>query len=173
MKQETVDAIERIHADVDLQASMLARRHSERLQCRLGCAECCKDDLTVFEVEAARIVARHPEVLAQAPHPAGACAFLSAEGSCRVYESRPYVCRTQGLPLRWIDRVLADDGVMEVFEYRDICRLNDVDPPLEILDASDFWTIGPTEERLSDLQETHSGQKRVALRSLFHAPSAR
>jgi len=167
MNQETLDAIERIHTDVELQARMLSRRHAERLQCRLGCSACCKDDLTVFEVEAELIAARHPEVLKQAPHPAGACAFLNSEGSCRVYASRPYVCRTQGLPLRWIDRVLADDGVMEVFEYRDICHLNDIDPPIEILDASDFWTIGPTEERLIALQETQDDQKRISLRSLF------
>lgn len=167
MNQVTLDAIERIHADVDLKAGMLSRRHAARLQCRLGCSECCKDDLTVFEVEADLIAARHPEVLQQEPHPAGACAFLSADGRCRVYASRPYVCRTQGLPLRWIERVLADDGVMEVFEYRDICHLNDIDPPIEILDASDFWTIGPTETRLIELQETHNSQERVALRSLF------
>ena len=34
--------------------------------------------------------------------PEGACAFLDGEGGCRVYPDRPYVCRTQGLPLRWI-----------------------------------------------------------------------
>jgi hypothetical protein len=54
-----------------------------------------------------------------------------------------------------------------VFEYRDICHLNDIDPPIETLDGSDFWTIGPTETRLIELQETQNNQKRIALRSLF------
>ena len=171
MHREILSAVAALHEAIDGQAGRLARRHTARLQCRLGCAGCCKDALTVLEVEAALIAERHPEVLTQAPHPDGACAFLDAAGACRVYESRPYVCRTQGLPLRWIEQALADDGVLEVFEYRDICPLNDApphnEPPLEILEAEDFWTIGPTEEKLLALQERHGAEKRVSLRSLF------
>ena len=167
MKPEILNAVDLLHRTVDLQARMLSRQHADRLQCRMGCSGCCKDDLTVFEVEAALIQARHADVLAQAPHPEGACAFLDEAGACRIYADRPYVCRTQGLPLRWIEQSLADDGVMEVFEYRDICHLNDSDPPIETLDGEAFWTIGPTEEQLVDLQERHGPPKRVALRSLF------
>ena len=52
------------------------------------------------------------------PHPPGACAFLDGEGACRVYDSRPYRCRTQGLPLRWFDEgpfgEPVEDDVVEV-----------------------------------------------------------
>ena len=167
MKQEILDEVDRLHRVVDARVSVLTRRHIKRLQCQRGCSGCCQDELTVFEVEAALITTRHAAVLQQEPHPEGACAFLDADGACRIYADRPYVCRTQGLPLRWIEQVLADDGVMEVFEYRDICHLNDVDPPLEILEAEDFWTIGPVEERLCELQEECGAQKRVGLRGLF------
>ncbi|MFT5680445.1 MAG: hypothetical protein ACI8RZ_001351 [Myxococcota bacterium] len=167
MNQDIIDAVDRLHRSIDVRAAALSQLHADRLQCRLGCSGCCTDELTVFEVEAALITTRHAAVLQEAPHPAGACAFLDAEGGCRIYADRPYVCRTQGLPLRWLDRQLADDGVMEVLEYRDICHLNDCEPPIEILDPEVFWTIGPVEETLCDLQEQHGEPRRVALRSLF------
>ncbi len=167
MKQEIIEAVSRLHQAVDAHAARLTRLHEQRLQCRRGCSGCCSDELTVLEAEAAIIVARHPEVLQQPPHPAGACAFLDAEGACRVYADRPYICRTQGLPLRWIEQELAEDGVMEVLEYRDICHLNDVEPPIETLEPEAFWTIGPIEEQLMDIQERHGPLRRVALRDLF------
>ena len=71
----------RLHAEVDRRAAALERRHADRLRCGRGCAQCCVDDITVFEVEAARIRDRHAELLADgSPHPAGACAFLERNG---------------------------------------------------------------------------------------------
>jgi uncharacterized protein len=159
--------IERFHAAVDEVAKPIADRHGERLRCRAGCHSCCTDDITVFEVEADRIVARHQELLEHGePHAEGACAFLDTEGRCRIYEERPYVCRTQGLPLRWIE----DDDDDGPYEARDICPLNDEGgPPLEELESDALWSIGPFEERLSRRQRDVDGGegRRVALRELF------
>ena len=102
----------------------------------------------------------------QLPHPPGACAFLDAAGGCRIYADRPYVCRTQGLPLRWLEE--REDG--EWVEYRDICPLNEQGPPVEELELEDCWSIGIYEPRLLDLQEALQGPgppRRVALRDLF------
>ncbi len=157
------DSIDVIHEDVDARVRELTREHAERLVCARGCFGCCVDDLTVFEVEAEKIRRRYPGLLADAdPHPAGRCAFLGAEGECRVYEARPYVCRTQGLPLRWIDEE-------EMAEYRDICELNEGGPPIEELAETSCWTIGAAEERLRELQSGIDGGelRRVTLRSLF------
>ena len=90
-----------LHDNVDAQVKPLVAFHAERLQCRRGCNACCVDDLTVFDVEAERIRTHCSDVLASEPHPTGACAFLDGDGACRIYADRPYVCRTQGLPLRW------------------------------------------------------------------------
>lgn len=152
--------VESLHRTVDELVQPLTARLSERLQCRRGCAACCVDDLTVFEVEAALIRDRHAEVLAGEPALLGRCAMLGAEGECRVYASRPYVCRTQGLPLRW-----AEGGA----ERRDICPLNDEEGDLLALPAEDCWTLGPVEQRLAAAQaRAPSGEaERVALRSLF------
>lgn len=155
----------RIHADVDTAAAELAARHAARLRCGPGCADCCVDGLTVFEVEAERIRKAASAWLPTAdPHPPGRCAFLDAELRCRIYEARPYVCRTQGLPLRW----LGEDGGGGTAEFRDICPLNEPGPPLVSLPAEACWTLGPTESRLAGLQDA-SGRPgaRVALRSLF------
>ena len=92
-----------LYHEVDEAARRLEAVHADRLQCRRGCSSCCVDTLTVFEVEAENIRRHQGELLrAETPHAAGACAFLGETGACRIYEHRPYVCRTQGLPLRWI-----------------------------------------------------------------------
>lgn len=158
--------IERFHAAVDEVAKPIAERHGDRLRCRVGCHDCCADGITVFEIEADRIVARHEELLEHGePHAEGACAFLDGEGRCRIYEDRPYVCRTQGLPLRWIEE--DDDG--GAYESRDICPLNDEGPPLEELESEACWSIGPFEAKLAERQHAEDGGqgRRVALRELF------
>lgn len=162
-----MDWIERFHAAVDEVARPVVAHHGGRLRCRAGCHACCTDGITVFELEADRIVARHEQLLEDGdPHPEGACAFLDGEGRCRIYDERPYVCRTQGLPLRWIEE--DDDG--GAYEARDVCPLNDEGgPPLEELEVETLWTIGPFEEKLAERQRAVDGGegRRVALRELF------
>lgn len=159
-------SLQALYEEVDSLAAALQNRHAERLQCRRGCRDCCVDQITVFEVEADQIRNHYGALLAGGrPHPEGACAFLDTEGACRIYPHRPYVCRTQGFPLRWAG---SDDSGQPV-EYRDICPLNDHGTPLEELDAGDCWTLGHFEAELAELQvRCHEGQKtRVALRDLF------
>jgi Fe-S-cluster containining protein len=167
-----LEKLEAIHREVDGLAAMVAERLGERLVCRSGCCDCCQDRLTVLEIEAELIKARCGELLSVAdPAPPGACAFLDGAGACRIYRWRPYVCRTQGLPLRWFE----DDA--QTSEGRDICPLN-----LEVISgmgedlaeypAENCWTLGPWEGRLASLQAEASGrfeQTRVLLRSLFPA----
>lgn len=152
------------HSNIDEKTRPIEAHHKERLECRAGCSQCCVDELTVFEIEAERIRANCQDILVTKPHPPGACAFLNTDGLCRIYEHRPYVCRTQGLPLRWLE-----EGEEEVFEYRDICELNDKGTPLEALEPEDFWTLGESEGELAQMQvEAYGGQiKRIRLRALF------
>jgi Fe-S-cluster containining protein len=160
------DEPKNFYLDVDAAAGKLESVHAERLQCGKGCSSCCVDGITVFEVEAENIRSRHGDLLEHGtPHDEGVCAFLDEEGACRIYEDRPYVCRTQGLPLRWVEEV--DEGYVE---YRDICPLND-DPeePLESLSENKFWTIGEFEGRLARLQQQKDAEEgqRTPLRELF------
>jgi Fe-S-cluster containining protein len=167
---EALARLRALHDEVDARAGALARRHAGRLRCGRGCSACCQDELTVFEVEALRISRAHADLLVSGePHPEGACAFLDAQGACRVYAERPYVCRTQGLPLRW----LAESESGEAVEQRDICPLNEPGgPPIEALPEEACWTLGEVEGRLAALQARLDGGalRRVPLRSLFRRP---
>jgi Fe-S-cluster containining protein len=162
------DSIDRVHAGVEAGTRRLHVLHGDRLHCREGCSACCVDELTVFDVEAEPIRRRHADLLARGvPHEEGACAFLDARGSCRIYDERPQVCRTQGLPLRWIEE---RDG--EVVELRDICPLNDAGEPIVELTEDACWTLGAVEERLARLELARGETKaRVRLRDLFAARS--
>ena len=165
LRERGLSEVMALHDELDARVKPLVALHADRLQCRRGCAACCIDDLSVYQVEAERIRAHCAEVLDSEPHPPGACAFKSADGACRIYAHRPYVCRTQGLPLRWF----AEDGGGATVELRDICPLNETGTPLEALPEESCWLIGPTEERLGELQSDLDGgaRKRVALRDLF------
>lgn len=147
--------VARLHDVVTELSTSIAQMHP--LACREGCSGCCSDGLTVFEIEAARIRETHPELLATGEPSASGCAFLDATGRCRVYDVRPYVCRTQGLPLRWLE-----DRHGEVVEVRDVCPRSEAAVDLATLPPEAMWTIGPFEARLAA-----TGSSRVPLRSLF------
>lgn len=162
------DPLRAIHEQVESAAAELAALHSTRLRCAPGCSDCCVDGIEVFEVEAERIRQEFPEVLGERPAPRGRCAFLDAAGRCRVYDARPYVCRTQGLPLRWFGE--GPGGA--IAEYRDICPLNEDGPALVELPDDACWLLGPVEGQLAAAQSTtgHPGA-RIALRALFERAS--
>lgn len=170
---EVIAQVRRLHLSIDGSARRLEVLHASRLQCRRGCSDCCVDDLTVSVAEAARIVHENAELLAGgAPGPAGGCAMLDRDGACRIYGSRPYVCRTQGLPLRWVETDGAVTGATPV-EHRDICPKNEPGPgtgipALENLPSDACWTLGAAERVLAALDQLAAGAgRRVALRDLF------
>ncbi len=117
--------------EVDAKAAQLTAYYRPHLVCRAGCSSCCSHDLSVFEVEAAVVLrallelpgslqqritlqARQaPDLKLKGKEPG--CPLL-VDDRCAIYEARPVICRTQGLPLLYI----ADDGNQEV----DFCRLN-------------------------------------------------
>jgi hypothetical protein len=144
--------LDSLHQQVDERAQGLARRHAQQL--------------SVVEIEALKLRERHAAVLRhQRPHPAGRCALLGPDGGCRVYPDRPYVCRTQGLPLRWLEEA-ADATLVEL---RDVCSKNFADVSITALTDTELWLIGPYEARLAALQRQAFGGllRRVKLRDLF------
>ncbi len=132
------------------------------LRCQKGCCSCCLDDLSVTPAEARVIQDNCNEVLREMPHQPGACAFLDDEGACRIYPYRPYICRTHGLPLRWLD----EDENGEDIEERDVCELNEID--LAQLPKEACFTLGLPELQLEKMNEiAFPNTGRIALRSLF------
>ncbi|MCE5194955.1 MAG: YkgJ family cysteine cluster protein [Nitrospiraceae bacterium] len=166
-KIKALKTIDDFYNELDIFVKKLHEIHRQRLSCKYGCSSCCMDDITVFEIEAENIKSNYKYLLKSGkPYPEGKCAFLDEKEGCRIYEHRPYVCRTQGLPLRWIDYGDNDEFV----EMRDICSLNEKRINLEELKEDECWNIGPFEKKMAELQQALScGQemKRAALRSLF------
>lgn len=98
--------LDELHAKVDAFFARVEARHGDDMQCRTGCADCCRVRLTVTGAEAAGIralVAGWPEARRRAlaeVGPPDRCAALDADDRCRIYAARPIVCRSHGVPVR-------------------------------------------------------------------------
>jgi uncharacterized protein len=110
-------------ARVDEICHMTSERFGAEIVCRAGCDACCRH-LSIFAVEAAalnRALHQAPGDLsarirqrAAAAAPEDPCPLLQ-DGLCLLYQARPIICRTHGLPL-----LLHRDGKSEI----DFCPEN-------------------------------------------------
>jgi hypothetical protein len=83
-------------------------RHGSEMQCDSGCADCCVVRLTITGVEATEIrdvvtgwtAAKRAELAATVVASTQACAALDPAGRCLIYDARPLVCRSHGVPVR-------------------------------------------------------------------------
>lgn len=95
--------------------------------------------------------------------------MLDEEGGCRIYAVRPFVCRTQGLPLAWFE----EDEDEFLVERRDICPENRAVGPLEDLPVAAVWQLGPAELELERrARDLPDAEVRTPLRELFDAGGA-
>ncbi len=82
--------------------------HGDSIVCRAGCDECCVN----FTIGAGEFAALKDKILTlpecSGNKDRGSCFFLNG-GLCSIYENRPVICRTHGLPVRFAD----DNGNME------------------------------------------------------------
>lgn len=91
---------------VDAFFERVTARHGTDMQCATGCSDCCHVRLTVTGVEAGAIRAlvtgwpddRRRDLAATGP--TDRCAALDPAGRCKIYEARPLVCRSHGVPIR-------------------------------------------------------------------------
>jgi hypothetical protein len=72
-----------------------------RMQCASGCSSCCADELTITAVEA-EVIREHLAARETAieVNRSGGCAALDVGGRCQIYEARPLLCRTHGVPIK-------------------------------------------------------------------------
>ena len=107
-------------AKVDAFERAARARRAASMACRAGCSACCHAKLTVCDVEAAvvreGVAALEPEARARLAGRAGRspdrCVMLEDDGRCAIYASRPLVCRTQGLALRYPEGTIPVDAVL-------------------------------------------------------------
>ncbi len=176
MSGQLVEHLVRLRTRVDQHFAQAVARTPEQFACRAGCESCCHQRFSVFEVEAAPI----RDALAQLdrsdpearrrirergldPHEQ-ACALL-LDGRCTVYEQRPLICRSHGLPI----------GVRESDEPGsalriDHCPLNFRNPPAPEIPRASVLVLDAINQPLAVLAELSApGQPRVALAQLAAA----
>lgn len=107
--------------EIDSISHRLTSIHSKHLQCKKGCDLCCMD-YSIFPVEFYTILnqlkANKTIVKPVEKADANSCAFLNNH-ACTIYENRPVICRTHGLPLLYMN----DDSEWEL----SACELNFTD----------------------------------------------
>lgn len=95
--QELVD-------EIDSQMVQLSRERLQNvLKCKAGCDDCCMQ-FSVLPLEAAIIAQalQNSKLPVLNEHEPGKCRLLFS-GLCLVYGARPIICRTQGMPLGYVD----------------------------------------------------------------------
>ncbi len=104
--------------EIQKQSNILEEMHSKHMKCRNRCDLCCID-FSVFPVEFYFILNElkkidfEPEKYESTEDEI--CVFLK-NSSCTIYQQRPIMCRTHGLPLLYAN----DDGDYEL----SACELN-------------------------------------------------
>lgn len=146
-------------------AGRLETIHARHLLCRKGCDGCCQTERTVAAVEyraLSEAVDRLPAETRQrlrAQVDEEHCSLL-LDGACAVYEERPVICRSHGLPL-----------VME--GQRDVCPLNftegDIDalPDDELLSVDALTAILVAVNQLYCQEESEDASLRRPVGDLF------
>lgn len=91
-------------------------RQPGAMQCKAGCSQCCKPGLSVFGIEGAKIeqallalrqsapklrqkVQDQGQEALDQPSTQQSCPLL-VDDHCTVYEQRPLICRSHGLPIK-------------------------------------------------------------------------
>jgi Fe-S-cluster containining protein len=89
-------------ADVQKHADEIQAMHPSHLSCKAGCSECC-DKISVLKIEYdfLKDYISKNSIEIKTSKASQFCALLK-EGLCRVYDRRPVICRTHGLPLLYL-----------------------------------------------------------------------
>ncbi|APJ02707.1 YkgJ family cysteine cluster protein [Silvanigrella aquatica] len=172
------------------------KKYENNMECRLGCSKCCYVDLSIFQSEAYVIVewvnflsseekqnllnelcesesSPQKNTLGKTSSP---CAFLN-NGKCTIYDVRPNICRTQGLPLQYkisdvknqvqlaVDvcplNFTQENSMPERPEWLDLDRLN----ALQSI-AENFFQKNNQDAKLTELENLVNKEGRIPLRKL-------
>ena len=111
-------------ARLDVFAKQLAARHGKRIVCAPGCSACCKQVLELLPVEFYYLQTAARDLDMKGPAAAEGLCPLLHEGHCLLYEHRPVICRTHGMPV-----LVEENGLQRV----DCCPENFRDGALNTL----------------------------------------
>lgn len=87
---------------IDQLTKKLSALHKNHMVCKKGCDLCCMDyDVFPIEFEMIKEGIKNENIDFQ-ESPDGNCIFLK-DHACQIYEHRPIICRTHGLPLLFMN----------------------------------------------------------------------
>lgn len=139
-----------LRAEIDACAALLIRRHQSFITCAPGCSSCCSE-FSIVALEAALIAEQltrprsEPQATAAPVKIAPVCGLL-IDHHCSIYPHRPIICRTQGLPIAYVDEALARIEVSA-------CPLNFV--PEHPFEHDDLLFLDPYNGRLAELNHRY------------------
>lgn len=103
-----IEEYHQLIASLDTEIARIGEMHTAALSCGPGCSSCCQA-FSVLPIEAAAI----GEAIASLPiasrerfgklAPGDDRCPLLIDDLCSIYAARPIICRTQGLPLAYVD----------------------------------------------------------------------
>jgi uncharacterized protein len=139
MAEEIFHNYQKLLKKVDEFSSRIIQRYGKNINCGYGCSDCCQQNLNLLPLEYLFIqkgFSLLPEPMRKIVHNRSAqglgdytpCLLLNHE-ACVLYERRPIICRTHGLPL------FITEGDKE---RRDCCPKNFTSYCLELLPQTDF-----------------------------------
>jgi len=148
MAEEILHNYQRLLNKVDEFNSRIIQRYRKNISCGYGCSDCCQQNLNLLPLEYSFLqkgFALLPEPMKKIVRKRAAqglgdhtpCLLLY-HGACVLYERRPIICRTHGLPLF----IMEGDK-----ERRDCCPKNFTSYRLEVVPQTDFLHL----ERLNTI----------------------
>ncbi|MBP8850351.1 MAG: YkgJ family cysteine cluster protein [Breznakibacter sp.] len=150
-----------IREEIDDISTKLSEMYATKMQCKAGCSSCC-ESITVFEVEFDAIQEQITKHKINLPKPlflqrfTKRCRFL-VNNRCSIYEYRPIICRTQGLPILY--RSFNSDH----YELS-VCKLNFKGVKLNFFNDENALMMSPLNTKLlllnhAYMKETAPSQK--------------
>ncbi|MFH0812083.1 MAG: YkgJ family cysteine cluster protein [Pseudomonadota bacterium] len=148
MRDDLFDNYQNLFSKVEEFRVDILQTYGEHVLCKYGCTECCQQNLSLFPIEFYFLwqgFTLLPESIkrslryrvSQGIGKDSSCLLLHEEG-CLLYDFRPIICRTHGLPLSVFDRGQ---------ERRDCCPKNFAEYSLELLPKRDLLNL----ERLNTI----------------------
>lgn len=97
---DSVHKYDALRDKIDAKVKALEQIHNKHLLCRSGCSSCCREyGILPVEFEAIAVKLKGTEHVKVNPNfKKDECPFL-IDNRCSIYNDRPIICRTHGLPL--------------------------------------------------------------------------
>jgi hypothetical protein len=119
-------------ARIDDLCMRLRHKHGRHISCAPECSACCSQILNLLPVEFYYLQAAARDADLQEPSTAGEICPLLREGRCLLYDYRPVICRTHGMPL-----LVDENGLQRV----DCCPENFRDGALNTLSGDSLLNL--------------------------------